>query len=290
MENYFTSYLSNRSLVTYRLPYGKRVHILRCCSSSSPRAETKSIVIRISKGRKKRGKKKKIGRIIFSTGWKSKKEKKTDLFLKFWRVCVYIFIRWIFHCFVAEEEKGGLYVSRARHTLLDWTNSYKRTCCETPRDFVRASTALKINLAIGGESFPSIFFSFFFSFFFEKKKKYFYPARIGRTRTCTHAGARNNRCVRVHVTTLIRGPCTEPPVRSFWLDLPQTFIKIIDCQYAWKADEKGGGRKQTYVYIYICMVASRGSLHPYPPLSRLFLPLVFHSFRGEDRGNKGTNQ
>lgn len=64
-------------------------------------------------------------------------------------------------------------MSRARHTLLDWTNSYKRTCCETPRDFVRASTALKINLAIGGESFSSIFFFPFFSFFFRKKKKVF---------------------------------------------------------------------------------------------------------------------
>lgn len=62
-------------------------------------------------------------------------------------------------------------MSRARHTLLDWTNSYKRTCCETPRDFVRASTALKINLAIGGESFSSIFFFPFFFLFFSKKKK-----------------------------------------------------------------------------------------------------------------------
>lgn len=82
--------------------------------SSILRVETnkKSIVIRISEGKKKR--KKNSTNNIFNGLEEQKKKEKTDLFLKFWRV--YIFIRWIFHCFVAEEEEGN-HMCRVRDIL-----------------------------------------------------------------------------------------------------------------------------------------------------------------------------
>lgn len=101
--------------------------------SSILRVETnkKSIVIRISEGKKKR--KKNSTNNIFNGLEEQKKRKNRSIFEILTRIHIYTVNISLFR-----RGRGGgeSYVSRARHTLLDWTNSYKRTCCKTPRDFV----------------------------------------------------------------------------------------------------------------------------------------------------------